>query len=324
MSAKPVPAAPGDSAVEKLYARETDALRKAELALARQQLTDAVYEPFRELVKQHRRLLRQSMKLTTLSDATQLQLRNTSKELSVALARVKELNGSLQALQKERDEIFAMAVHDLKSPLSGICGLAGFLADGTATPEEAPAFGRDILMLGEGMLGVVADLVDLHRYEGGAVAIQSSLLSLTDLAARLRSQLEPAAKRKRIRLEIFAPAVGFSADAEVILRIAQNLASNALKFSPAGSLVAVAFAYENEHLRLVVADQGPGISPADQKRLYRKFARLAARPTGGENSSGLGLAIVKALVDACGGRIRCESQLGAGATFQVEIPVAPA
>lgn len=114
-----------------------------------------------------------------------------------------------------------------------------------------------------------------------------------------------------------------STDADAVLRITQNLASNAIKFSPAGSPVAVTFAYEDNHLRIVVADQGPGISAADQKKLYGRFTRLAARPTGGESSSGLGLAIVKTLVNACGGRIRCESQLGAGATFRVEIPIEP-
>lgn len=310
------------TAVEKLYAAETEALRKAELALTRQQLTDAVYEPFRDLVKQHRRLLRQSMKLTTLSDATQLQLRRTTKDLADALARVQELNATLQALQRERDELVAMTVHDLKSPLSGICGLAGFLADGTATPEEGPEFGRDILQLGEGMLSAVADLVDLYRYESGELTLQTDKTALSDLAERLRSQLEPAARRKRIRFVVSAPAALVPLDADVVLRIAGNLASNAVKFSPAGATVAVTLEYAEEHLRLVVADQGPGISAADQKKLFRKFARLSARPTGGETTSGLGLAIVKRLVDACGGRISCDSRLGAGAVFKVELPVA--
>ena len=319
-SSDPAPRTPA-TAVEKLYAAETEALRKAELALTRQQLSDAVYEPFRDLVKQHRRLLRQSMKLTTLGDATQLQLRRTTKELADALARVQELNASLQALQRERDELVAMTVHDLKSPLSGICGLAGFLADGTATPDEGPEFGRDILQLGEGMLSAVADLVDLYRYESGELVLQPEKTALADLAERLRAQLDPAARRKRIKFAVFAPSVALALDPDVVLRIAGNLASNALKFSPAGATVAVTLEHAEEHLRLVVADQGPGISAADQKKLFRKFARLSARPTAGEPSSGLGLAIVKRLVDACGGRVSCESRLGAGATFRVELPV---
>jgi len=309
------------TAVEKLYAAEAEALRKAELALTRQQLTDAVFEPFRDLVKQHRRLLRQSMKLTTLSDSTQLQIRRTSRELAEALARVQELNSSLQTLQKERAEMLAMTVHDLKSPLSGICGLAGFLADGTATPEEGPEFGRDILQLGEGMLSTVSDLVDLHHYEEDAIALRPIGIALNDLAERIRSQLEPVARRKHIRLSVFAPTHSLHADPEILLRIILNLASNALKFSPAGTTVAITLELLGERLRIIVADQGPGISAADQKKLFKKFARLSARPTGGETSSGLGLAIVKRLVELCCGTITCESTLGAGATFRVELPI---
>lgn len=323
MSAASPRSAASATAVEKLYAAETEALRKAELALTRQQLTDAVFEPFRDLVKQHRRLLRQSMKLTTLSDATQLQLRRTTRELAEALARVQELNASLQALQKERAELLAMTVHDLKSPLSGICGLAGFLADGTATPEEGPEFGRDILQLGEGMLTTVGDLVDLHHYEEDKIVLRPAGIALDDLAERIRTQLEPVARRKHIRLSIFAPKLTVLADPDVILRVILNLASNALKFSPAGATVAVTLELLDDKLRLVVADQGPGISAADQKKLFKKFARLSARPTGGETSSGLGLAIVKRLVEAHGGQVVCESGLGAGATFRVEIPVRP-
>jgi signal transduction histidine kinase len=321
MSAASPRSAASANAVEKLYAAETEALRKAELALTRQQLTDAVFEPFRDLVKQHRRLLRQSMKLTTLSDATQLQLRRTSRELAEALARVNELNTSLQALQKERAEMLAMTVHDLKSPLSGICGLAGFLADGTATAEEGPEFGRDILQLGEGMLATVGDLVDLHHYEEDKIVLRPVGIVLDDLAERIRTQLEPVARRKRIRLSVFAPKMSVVADPDIVLRIILNLASNALKFSPAGATVAVTLELVAEHLRLVVADQGPGISAADQKKLFKKFARLSARPTGGEMSSGLGLAIVKRLVEVCGGEVTCESTLGAGATFRVELPI---
>ncbi len=263
------------------------------------------------------------MKLTTLSDATQLQLRTVTRDLSAALVRVQELNASLQTLQRERDEVFAMAVHDLKNPLAGMCGLAGLIAGGQITPEESPEVGRDILQLGEGMLGTVGDLVDLHRYEEGAVALQLAELPLSDLAESIRSQIEPAAGRKRIKFLVFAPKHTVRLDPEIVLRVALNLASNAVKFSPAGATVAVTLAHEDETLRLVVADQGPGISAADQKKLFKKFARLSARPTGGETSSGLGLAIVKRLVEAHGGTVACESALGAGATFRVEIPVTP-
>ena len=310
------------SAVEKLYAAETEALRKAELALTRQQLSDAVFEPFRDLVKQHRRLLRQSMKLTSLSDSTQLQLRRTTRQLSEALKQVQELNAELKSLQRERNELVAMTVHDLKSPLTGICGLAGFLADGSSKPGEQVEFGREILQLGEGMLGMIADLVDLYRYENSTLTLSPTETPLKALAARLLSEIEPSARRKRIRLSVSADESAPAIDPEVLLRIAGNLISNAIKFSPAGSSVDVKLECPGDRLLLTVSDHGPGISPEDQKKLFQKFMRLSARPTGGEHSSGLGLAIVKRLVDACAGTVTCESQLGSGARFLVELPTA--
>jgi signal transduction histidine kinase len=319
----PTPPSAKPSAIEKLFSAETEALRKAEHALTRQQLTDAVYEPFRDLVKHHRRLLRQSMKLTTLSDATQLQLRNTTRDLAAALARVQELNHSILALQQERDDLFAMAVHDLKTPLAGISGLAGLLVDTEVTPAEAREFGRDILQLGDGMLAAVADLVDLQRYDEGAVSLRPTEITLAKLAQLIRDPLQPAAQRKHIRFSITAAPGKARIDTEIVLRIAGNLASNAIKFSPAGSAVDVQLDEYEGGLRMAVVDRGPGISPADQKKLFTRFARLSARPTGGESSSGLGLAIVKSLVKAHGGRVSCESALGAGATFHVELPAPP-
>jgi len=206
-----------------------------------------------------------------------------------------------------------------------MCGLAGLLADGDATPAEVPEFGRNIVQLGEGMLAAVADLVDLHRYEEGSVALRLSPISLVDLAERIRSPLAPAAERKHIRLtlHVSTPEAAANLDSEVVLRIVGNLATNALKFSPVGSAVEIRLGHADHLFYMEVADQGPGISVADQKKLFTKFARLAARPTAGESSSGLGLAIVKRLIEAHGGKVSCESALGAGARFRVEIP-APA
>jgi len=73
-------------------------------------------------------------------------------------------------------------------------------------------------------------------------------------------------------------------------------------------------------VRCEVQDEGPGLSPQDQQRLFGKFARLSAKPTGGEHSTGLGLSIVKKTVEAMNGKVWCESELGRGATFSVELP----
>ncbi|CAM2985026.1 sensor histidine kinase [Rariglobus hedericola] len=314
-----------DQAVESLYAKETAALRLAENALTRQQLSDVVYEPFREVIKNYRRLLRQTMKVTAVSDSTQLQLRRTSRELTEALAKVETLNTELRSLQQEKDEIFAMAIHDLKSPLSGICGLAQIISDPTlSTPDEHREMGADIHQLGGDMLTMVADLVDLYRFESGPLVFPASEHTLTGFRDQIAGTLSGSARRKRMSLVFkIEPSDGIvTVNPEAFVRIANNLVSNALKYASQGSVVTVSLQARSGELHFSVTDQGPGISAVDQKKLFRKFARLSARPTGGETASGLGLAIVKRLTDLLKGRVWCESELGHGTTFHVVLPCA--
>ena len=99
-----------------------------------------------------------------------------------------------------------------------------------------------------------------------------------------------------------------------------NLVSNAVKFSPSGTTVTINVEKLEDIVRCTVADQGPGISKEDQEKLFKKFARLTAKPTAGESSTGLGLSITKRLTEDMNGTIRCESQEGKGAAFILEFP----
>jgi signal transduction histidine kinase len=105
------------------------------------------------------------------------------------------------------------------------------------------------------------------------------------------------------------------------MQILENLISNALKFSPPNTKIHIHTLPEKEHVAVTVRDEGPGISEADQAKLFKKFSRLTAQPTAGESSNGLGLAIVKRLAEAMAGSVQCQSQLGAGAKFTLRLPV---
>ena len=111
-------------------------------------------------------------------------------------------------------------------------------------------------------------------------------------------------------------------DTSVAVQVLENLVSNAVKYSPPGKDIFVRLQKRAEAVRVEVQDQGPGLSAEDQKKLFGKFARLSAKPTGGEHSTGLGLSIVKKMVEAMNGQVWCESELGRGATFTVEFPAA--
>jgi signal transduction histidine kinase len=132
------------------------------------------------------------------------------------------------------------------------------------------------------------------------------------------------------------------ADGNIVQEVLDNLVSNAVKYSPHGKRVWVSVVSDESNLTerlsssealasglitdayacllLTVRDEGQGLTEEDKGRLFGKFARLSAQPTGGEHSTGLGLSIVKKLVEAMHGRVWCESELGKGATFVVELP----
>jgi signal transduction histidine kinase len=109
-------------------------------------------------------------------------------------------------------------------------------------------------------------------------------------------------------------------DPAYLVRILDNLVTNAIKFSPAGSQVRLGSEHVDQHLVVTVEDQGPGFSDEDRRFLFQKFRKLSARPTAGESSNGLGLAIIKILVDRLQGSIELKSQPGKGSTFIVTLP----
>ena len=130
------------------------------------------------------------------------------------------------------------------------------------------------------------------------------------------------AKQQTIHFESETTPIVVQVDSGVMVQVLENLVSNAVKYSPPGKEIFVRLKQHPQGARVEVQDQGPGLSAEDQKKLFGKFARLSAKPTGGEHSTGLGLSIVKKMVEAMSGRVWCESQLGQGATFIVEFPAA--
>jgi signal transduction histidine kinase len=105
-----------------------------------------------------------------------------------------------------------------------------------------------------------------------------------------------------------------------MLQVLENLLSNAVKYLPSGKSIDAVLRQQHNTIRIEIREEGEGISADDMTKLFGKFARLTARPTGGEHSTGLGLSIVKKMVEAMNGRVWCESEVGRGATFIVELP----
>ena len=253
-----------------------------------------------------------------------------------AVARLAAQNQRLQELDKEKNEFLGIAAHDMKSPLAGIMASIGILR---RFPERLNSDEQKRLLLtiehtAKRMSEVITNLLDINAIESGAMNLTPQSFDLADLIRELLDQHRDRAVAKIITLHFFAES-GINtalADPNATAQIIDNLLSNALKYSPEGKNIFVRLKghwsgdnstdapMTKSFLRLEVADEGPGISTEDKKKLFGKFARLSARPTGGEHSTGLGLSVVKKLAEAMGGQVWCESELGKGATFILVLP----
>ena len=132
--------------------------------------------------------------------------------------------------------------------------------------------------------------------------------------------LRHAAAQKGIRIDVSTSDHTVYTDADYLARIVDNLVSNAIKFSANDSTVSVSADVSGGKFQIRVKDNGPGFSEDDKRKLFQKFTKLSARPTGGESSNGLGLAIVKTLVDRLEGEITLHSQLKQGSEFIITFP----
>ena len=255
--------------------------------------------------------------------------RHSLAKLHTALAALSAANTRLQELDRERAEFLGIAAHDLRSPLNTVVGYAQLVGryDPDATPEQREHM-EAILRASGHMLDLLNRLLSVRAIEEGRLELEIGPLDLRAAAQAVYAQYRTKAAQKDIQL-VFEAMGGAAptvlADAQSFGQIVDNLLSNAIKFSPRDRSVAVRVLAEADGAAATVEvqDAGPGLSEEDQRELYGKFARLSARPTGGETSNGLGLSIVKRLAEAMGGRLECRSRLGEGATFSLSLPTAP-
>ena len=252
--------------------------------------------------------------------------RRSLERLQTALQELSVANERLRCLDAERREFLGIAAHDLRGPLTLIVGHAQLGARRfSADAPETESF-RQIGAAGDRMRALLDGLLGDQAIEEGRLDLCPVDCDTERLTADAVARHRPAAERKGISLR-HVPAARLAyvrADRGALDQILDNLISNALKFSPPGRPVTVGARVVDHadwhQIFLEVTDSGPGLSEEDFGRLFGRFTRLSAQPTGGETSTGLGLSIVKRLAGAIGGDIACRSRPGAGATFALALP----
>jgi len=259
-------------------------------------------------------------------ELTQLnnELANTQRELTKKNIQLKQQRAQLEQLNQEKNVFLGIVAHDLKNPLSGILGLAELImeTDGDMTTEELLEYANMIQTSAKNMFLLITNLLDVNAIESGKINFTLETTDLYPLIQKIiKNYMEPAARKHiTIHFEVTEASYLAHTDVQIFRQVVDNLLSNAIKYSPHGKNVYVRLRDAENWIRCEIQDEGQGLSIEEQQKLFSKFTRLSAKPTGGEHSTGLGLFIVKKLVDAISASVRCCSEVGKGANFIVEFP----
>ena len=233
-------------------------------------------------------------------------------------AELRISNEELISLNLEKNNLIEIVAHDLKSPLNQILGLLSIIKMSRRMDEESS---RYLAMMETSALKLnkmIMKILDVESIESRKLKLTVESVCLSDMCHSVADRHRMVAGEKNIRIvrkiedDLYA-----NLDRGYLEQVLENLVSNAIKFSPFDRAVFVCLSSNADSVVCEIRDEGPGLSYEDKGRLFGKYQKLSARPTGNEVSTGLGLSIVKKLVDAMGGQIRCESELGRGASFFV-------
>ena len=225
---------------------------------------------------------------------------------------------------RAKSDFLSRASHELRTPLNAIMGFAQLLELDAAAPLADAQRRRlaHIRAAGEHLLALVEDLLDLGRIESGRIDLHWSEADPVEVVQRCFTLVEPMARQAQIMpaLAAGAPRSRLRTDRRRLEQVLVNLLANAIKFNRPGGRVEVSIAAAARQLRIDVRDDGPGIAPEDLARLFQPFAR-ATGASARVHGTGLGLVIARQIAQALGGDIEVRSELGAGSTFSIRLPL---
>ncbi len=251
-----------------------------------------------------------------IRDVTERRLVEEAKAL--AAEREREAGARLREVDRIRTDFMSTVSHELRTPLTAIKGFSEYLSTSwESTPEERK---RDMLRrihhAGDRLDTLIQDLLDFSRLDRGQLRVDVAPLSLKVVVEEARQNTMAALERHSVMVDVGSPLV--LADRATLLRVVENLLTNAAKFSPEGTVIEVASVNQGDNVELTVRDHGIGIAPEEQEKVFDRFYRASATAHA-IPGTGIGLAIVKQFMAAQGGDVGLRSPQGGGAEFWVRL-----
>ena len=253
-----------------------------------------------------------------------IRVKRLHDQLEQAKRRVEQQNAELIRLQRMRDELVHMMVHDLKNPLSGVFSRLQMLDhyESANMTEWQRRNIRKALQSGQMLLNMITTILDVHRMEEGKLALHLEPVSLRELVDQSISEVVGEAEEANVDVPSDIPTVEI--DRSLIRRVLDNLLINAKKYTPRNGEFGVRVRKgEGDTVVVSVWDTGEGIPKEFHEKIFEKFGQVETQAAGQRIGSGLGLTFCKMAVERHGGTIWVESEVGKGSTFSFTLPVKP-
>ena len=235
-----------------------------------------------------------------------------------------ESYNKLRELEKMRDSLVHMIIHDLRSPLAGIFAYLQLISE-NAKNVLSPDSVRNIneaMKAAKQMIQMVSDVLDTSKMEEGQMKLQLAECDLGHILIEGISGLKSIFNGREVRFTPPEHPLKVLADREIISRVVQNLLANAIKFTPKdGALIRLGIEPAGDRVRVRIEDNGRGVAPENREKIFEKFAQVELRDGHQRNSTGLGLTFCKLAVEAHDGSIGIDGKEDKGSSFWFELPV---
>ena len=233
--------------------------------------------------------------------------------------QIQDKNQELSELNEEKSHLVGIVAHDLRNPLTSALSVAELMSSDKDCLNNDQKDGLKVIKNSlRRMNDMIVKILDVRAIESHQVNLNLQVVEVGNFVEKVVARFKDLSDKKDIALVLNKNDGKVNVDLNYFTQILENLISNAIKFSPRGKEIIINISNGSDTTRLEVTDQGPGLTTEDHQRIFGKYQRLSAQPTGGESSTGLGLSIAKKYVEAMEGKIWCESEHGKGAKFVVE------